>query len=52
MLKLAYVGMSRPFYLLCVAIQAEELEGHEADFIDSGWNIVSVQHLEGKEENK
>ncbi|WBX80333.1 UvrD-helicase domain-containing protein [Virgibacillus salarius] len=43
MLKLAYVGMSRPSHLLCVAIREEALEGHELDLIDLGWDIVDVR---------
>jgi DNA helicase II / ATP-dependent DNA helicase PcrA len=43
MLKLAYVGMSRPSHLLCVAIREEALEGHELDLIDLGWDIIDVQ---------
>ncbi|MCC2251883.1 UvrD-helicase domain-containing protein [Virgibacillus sp. AGTR] len=42
-LKLAYVGMSRPSHLLCIAIREEALEGHELDLIDLGWDIVDVQ---------
>src|SRR5690625_3771739 len=50
MLKLAYVGMSRPSHLLCVAIREEALEGHEGELIDLGWDIV--ESLEMQAENK
>ncbi|GAA5416989.1 ATP-dependent DNA helicase Rep [Paraliobacillus ryukyuensis] len=52
MLKLAYVGMSRPSHLLCVAIREEALEGHEVDLVDLGWNIVDAQPFENKAEEK
>jgi hypothetical protein len=38
-LKVAYVGMSRPRYLLCVAIHRDHIEGHEEDLEPNGWII-------------
>jgi hypothetical protein len=38
-LKVAYVGMSRPRYLLCVAIHRDHIEGHEEDLEANGWII-------------
>lgn len=52
MLKLAYVGMSRPSHLLCVAIREEAIKGHEVDLIGLGWDIVDVQAHENKGEEK
>src|SRR5699024_5057570 len=41
MLKLAYVGMSRPSHLLCIAIREDALIGHEEELIDIGWDIMN-----------
>ncbi len=38
-LKMAFVGMSRPSYLLCVAIHQNSINGHEEDLIRNGWEI-------------
>lgn len=42
MLKLAYVGMSRPSHLLCIAIREDALIGHEEELIDIGWDIMNA----------
>lgn len=39
--KLAYVGMSRPKKLLCVAIQAKTYEASKGVF-DNSWNVVHL----------
>lgn len=39
--RCAYVGMSRPRHLLCVAMKAKTYEGHE-DIFEHDWNIVKV----------
>lgn len=39
-LKIAYVGMSRPSRLLCVAIHEKRIEGHREDLENAGWDIV------------
>lgn len=41
-LKMAYVGMSRPSHLLCVASRKEHIEGHEKDLMDVGWHIDTI----------
>jgi DNA helicase-2/ATP-dependent DNA helicase PcrA len=38
-LKMAYVGMSRPKYLLCMAIHEDRLNGHARDLENNGWII-------------
>ncbi|WP_026573932.1 UvrD-helicase domain-containing protein [Bacillus sp. UNC438CL73TsuS30] len=41
-LKNAYVAMSRPSHLLCVAAQRSSIEGHEEELEKAGWEIVEV----------
>jgi DNA helicase II / ATP-dependent DNA helicase PcrA len=41
-LKNAYVAMSRPSHLLCVAAQKSSIEGHEEELKEAGWEIVEV----------
>jgi len=41
-LRLAYVGMTRPSHLLCVAIRNESINGHEEDLIGAGWRVLDV----------
>ncbi|MCA1024460.1 UvrD-helicase domain-containing protein [Cytobacillus kochii] len=41
-LKNAYVAMSRPSHLLCVAAQRSSIEGHEEELKKVGWEIVEV----------
>ena len=41
-LKMAYVGMSRPRSLLCVAACEESVEGHEEDLRKAGWEIRKI----------
>ncbi len=38
-LRMAYVGMSRPTHLLCVAVHKDYLSGHEDELNDAGWSI-------------
>ncbi len=38
-LKMAYVGMSRPSHLLCIASRKDHIAGHEKDLIEAGWCI-------------
>ena len=40
--RCAYVGMSRPRHLLCVAMKAKTYEGHERCF-ESDWKVVKIQ---------
>lgn len=40
--RCAYVGMSRPRHLLCVAMKAKTYEGHESCF-ESDWKVVKIQ---------
>ncbi|MEH6908713.1 UvrD-helicase domain-containing protein [Neobacillus drentensis] len=42
-LKNAYVAMSRPSHLLCVAAQRSSIEGHEEELEKAGWEIVEVK---------
>lgn len=44
-LKMAYVGMSRPRSLLCVAARGKSIEGHEDDLKNAGWEIRSVNEI-------
>jgi len=39
-LKMAYVGMSRPTHLLCLAARKENIVPNHADLEDSGWCII------------
>ncbi|HFK1510048.1 MULTISPECIES: UvrD-helicase domain-containing protein [Bacillus cereus group] len=41
-LKMAYVGMTRPTHLLCVAVREESINGHEAELNAAGWDIKYV----------
>ena len=38
-LRVAYVGMSRPSHLLCVAVHAQHVFGHDAVLREAGWQI-------------
>jgi DNA helicase II / ATP-dependent DNA helicase PcrA len=38
-LRMAYVGMSRPTHLLCVAVHEDHLLGHEDELDKAGWRI-------------
>ncbi len=38
-LRMAYVGMSRPTHLLCVAVHKDHLIGHEDELDNAGWHI-------------
>jgi DNA helicase II / ATP-dependent DNA helicase PcrA len=43
-LKVAYVGMSRPTHLLCLAMNSEELSPSDIDDLNNnGWEIVYVK---------
>lgn len=42
-LKNAYVAMSRPTHLLCVAAQNSSIEGHEEELRSAGWDIVEIK---------
>jgi superfamily I DNA/RNA helicase len=41
-LKMAYVGMSRPSHLLCIAAHIDSINGHEEGLKNIGWEIVEV----------
>jgi len=41
-LKMAYVAMTRPSHLLCLAIHASNLDGHEIDLEKNGWEIIEI----------
>lgn len=41
-LKMAYVGMTRPSHLLCVAVNDETINGQEDELKKAGWNIEYV----------
>lgn len=38
-LKMAFVGMSRPSHLLCVAVHRDSISGHEGALCRIGWDI-------------
>jgi hypothetical protein len=38
-LKMAFVGMSRPSHLLCVAVHQNSISGQEEALSRSGWNV-------------
>jgi len=38
-LKMAFVGMSRPSDLLCVAVHRDNISGHEEELQRSGWDV-------------
>lgn len=40
--KNAYVAMSRPTHLLCVAAQKSSIEGHIDDLRSAGWDIIQI----------
>jgi len=40
-LKMAFVGMSRPSHLLCMAVHCNSISGQEEALRCSGWNIVN-----------
>lgn len=39
-LRVVYVGMSRPRYLLCVAIQKDRFDSMDCDELREIWNVV------------
>ena len=41
-LKIAYVGMSRPSHLLCLAAHKDNIQTHEEDLVANGWEIVKI----------
>jgi DNA helicase-2/ATP-dependent DNA helicase PcrA len=41
-LKMAYVGMTRPTHLLCVAAHQSGCEPHIQELADAGWDIIRV----------
>ncbi|HII01697.1 TPA: ATP-dependent helicase [Methanosarcinaceae archaeon] len=43
-LKMAYVGMTRPTCLLCVAAHKEGVSGNEKYLIEAGWEIIEVKN--------
>jgi len=40
--KMAYVGMSRPSELLCIAARKESISDYEQDLKDLGWEIIEI----------
>lgn len=40
--KNAYVAMSRPSHLLCVAAQKSSIDGHLEELRSAGWDIVQI----------
>ena len=38
-LKMAFVGMSRPSHLLCVAVHQDSISGQEEALRRSGWDV-------------
>jgi ATP-dependent DNA helicase UvrD/PcrA len=38
-LKMAFVGMSRPSHLLCIAVHRDSISGHEEALRRSGWDV-------------
>ena len=42
-LKMAYVGMSRPTHLLCVALHRDRVNGHETELEKNGWKIITTE---------
>lgn len=38
-LSIAYVGLTRPTHLLCLAMRQETIDGNEEDLIKAGWQI-------------
>ncbi|KYZ65866.1 MULTISPECIES: UvrD-helicase domain-containing protein [Bacillus] len=38
-LSVAYVGLTRPTHLLCLAMRQKTIDGHEEDFKKAGWQI-------------
>ena len=42
-LKMAFVGMSRPSHLLCVAAHKDSISGHEKSLHQNGWEIEIVE---------
>ncbi|WP_421383156.1 UvrD-helicase domain-containing protein [Bacillus salacetis] len=49
-LKHAYVAMSRPTDLLCVAAQRSSIEGHEEELSSAGWDLVYVQSTDTEDD--
>ena len=41
-LRIAYVGMSRPSNLLCIAAHKDTIEPHEENFVKTGWEVVKL----------
>ncbi len=42
-LKMAYVGMSRPTHLLCVALHRDRVNGHKTELEKNGWKIITTE---------
>jgi DNA helicase II / ATP-dependent DNA helicase PcrA len=40
--KMAYVGMTRPTHLLCIAIHEENLNGSKEELQAAGWEIIVI----------
>ena len=43
-LKVAYVGMTRPTCLLCVAAHKDSISGNERYLQEAGWEIREVKN--------
>ena len=41
-IKMAYVGMSRPKYLLCVAVHKKRIEEYQKDIPDNLWEKIEI----------
>ncbi|HZG76583.1 MAG TPA: hypothetical protein VEZ72_12100, partial [Paenibacillus sp.] len=41
-LKMAYVGMTRPTHMLCVAAHKDSCEDHLQDLVRAGWEVHRV----------
>lgn len=49
-LKMAYVGMTRPTDLLCVAVHKDSISGNEDFLLNMGWAIKNICNNEQPEE--
>jgi len=41
-LKMAYVGLTRPTHLLCVAAHEKSVFGNETDLERAGWELIPL----------
>jgi hypothetical protein len=41
-MKVAYVGMSRPSHLLCIAATKESVNGYESLLEEAGWEVIYI----------